>query len=141
MPRRDSPERHRKQIVFSGSSFCPTTPQTIKNQSELLMYFNLCLYQHSGFVVNIVIIKVTLSIIGLDNSSYTSIQGGVSFGISGEYQKVRGIWTPANLVLMMMKSEIKMTSKRKTNTVCMYAHDLQACVCNDIFIPCTPQPA
>ena len=93
------------------------------------MYFNLCLYQHSRFVVNILIIKVTLSIIGLDNSSYTSIQGGVSFGISGEYQKVRGIRTPANLVLIMMNTEIKMTSKIKTNTVGMYVCTRSASMC------------
>jgi len=59
------------------------------------------LYQHIGFVVNILVIQVTLSIIGLDNSSETPIQSNVSFGISGEYQKVGGIRTPANPVLVM----------------------------------------
>ena len=47
-----------------------------------------CLYQHSRFVVNVITIEVTPSIIGLDDSSYTSIQSDVSFGISGEYQKM-----------------------------------------------------
>lgn len=70
-----------------------------------MIYLNFSLYQNSGFVVNVVIIKVTPSIIGLDNASYTSIQSDVSFGISGEHQKVRGIWTPANLVLMYIDTE------------------------------------
>lgn len=52
------------------------------------MYLNVCLYQDSRFVIIVVIIKMTLSIIRLDNSSYTSIQSDVSFGISCEYQKV-----------------------------------------------------
>lgn len=65
------------------------------------MYSYFCLYQDGRFVVNVVIIKVTFSVIGLDNSSYTSIQSNVSFGISGEYQKMRGIRAPADLVLMM----------------------------------------
>lgn len=47
-----------------------------------------CSYQHSGFVVNILIIKVTFSIIGLDDSSYASIQSDVSLGIGGENQQV-----------------------------------------------------
>lgn len=38
VPGRDNPGRHRTQIVFNGGRFCPTTPQTIKIQSELLMY-------------------------------------------------------------------------------------------------------
>lgn len=48
----------------------------------------LCLYQDGSLVVIIVGIKVTFSIIGLNNSSYTSIQSEMSFGISSEYQKM-----------------------------------------------------
>lgn len=69
------------------------------------MNLYLCLYQDVRFVVNIIIIQVTFSIMGLDNSSYTSVQSDVSFGISGEYQKVWGIRTPADSVLMMMDEE------------------------------------
>lgn len=52
------------------------------------MNLYLCLYQDVRFIVNIIIIQVTFSIMGLDNSSYTSVQSDVSFGISGEYQKM-----------------------------------------------------
>lgn len=63
------------------------------------MYLNFFHYQYSSFIINVVIIKVTQSIIRLNNSSYPSIQSDMSFGISGKYKKVGGIWTPANLVL------------------------------------------
>ncbi len=93
------------------------------------MCFNVCLYQHSRFVVNVVLIKVTLSIIGLDNSSYSSIQGDVRFGISGEYQKVWGIRTPANPLLMMTGTEIS-----KERLICIYVHSqfctsVSMCMC------------
>lgn len=68
-----------------------------------MIHSYFCLYQDGRLVVNVVIIKVTFSIIGLHNSSYTSIQSNVSFSISGEYQKMWGICTPANLILMMKK--------------------------------------
>lgn len=73
------------------------------------MYLSASLYQHCRFVVKIVVIKETLSIIWLDNASDASIQSSVSFGISSKHQKMWGIWTPANLFLMMMDIEIYVT--------------------------------
>lgn len=52
------------------------------------MHLTVSLYQHSRFVVKIVTIKVTLSIIRLDNTSYARIQSNMSFGISGKHQKM-----------------------------------------------------
>lgn len=96
-----------------------------------MMYLDFWLYQHSGFVVNVVNVKVTLSIIGLDNSSYTSIQSNVSFGISGEHQKVWGIRTPANLVLMMMETEyiIWQVKQRLICTHTQFSKSVSMCIC------------
>lgn len=70
------------------------------------MHLTVSLYQHCRFVVKIVTIKVTLSIIRLDNTSYARIQSNMSFGISGKHQKMRRIRTPANLILIMMDTQI-----------------------------------
>lgn len=44
------------------------------------------LYQYSCFVVNIVFIQVTLSVVRLDDPCDTPVQCDVGFSIGGEYQ-------------------------------------------------------
>lgn len=77
---RGSPGLHRK-TSFQWESF----DRLIRTPKRLV---ELCLYQDGRLVVNIVVIKVTFSIIGLNKSSNTSIQSEMSFGISREYQKM-----------------------------------------------------
>lgn len=42
---------------------------------------------------------MALSIVGLHDPRNSSVQGDVGFGVCGEDQEVRGIWTPTDLVL------------------------------------------
>lgn len=104
-----------------------------------MMYSNSFLYQYSRFVVNVFIIKVTQSIIGLDNSSYTSIQSDVSFGISGKNQKVRGIWTPADPVLYVDRQVKERLTCMYTYNSYFHMHIVSMCIfeCVFLYIPCT----
>lgn len=98
-----------------------------------MMYSNSFLYQYSRFVVNVFIIKVTQSIIGLDNSSYTSIQSDVSFGISGKNQKVRGIWTPADPVLYVDRQVKERLTCMYTYNSYFHMHIVSMCIFECVF--------
>lgn len=75
----DNPETHEKQT--DSFSQLETT-----NCNKLMRF--ICLYQNSCLVVNVVLIEVTFSIVGLNDSSDTSVQSDVSFGISGVHQEM-----------------------------------------------------
>lgn len=122
--KRGSPGLHRTKKSFQSESF-----DHIRTPKWMV---ELWLYQDGRLVVIIVVIKVTFSIIGLNNSSNTSIQGEMSFGIGSEYQKMRGIRAPANILLMTRaKKEVWWTT--------FWIALLCVCVC--MCLPCTPQPA
>lgn len=60
----------------------------------------LHVYHSGGHAVHIVGVQVALSVVGMHDSSESSVQSHMGFGIGGENQEVGSTWTPADLLLI-----------------------------------------